>query len=467
MPDALHDERRITVGRRRFLLSAMGAAGGLWGAPYWQSVGAKQPSKHDRPRVGCIGLGGRGSGVAFEASAFGDIVAVCDVDPAHAERAKAAFGGRPAVYHDYRRMLDRPDLDVITNGTPDHWHTIITLAACRSGRDVYTEKPLTLTIEEGKILRRVVRQTGRIVQVGTQQRSEPQFRTVCQLVQNGRIGKLKQVVVLLPFWTTKGGPFAPAPVPPEIDWDLWQGQAPARPYCPQRMHFNFRWWSDYAGGIITDWGQHHMDIAHWGMDAEHSGPLEVEGKAFFPNRGRPDCFDNPDRFVLKMKYPHDVELLFLVARDVNYLRSMAEGDMTAAEDAELFAGVPKQWAAEQRNGVMFIGDRGRVFVNRGGAFGKAVEELPHNPLPAGGVRLQESHNHMGNFFDCVKSRRPPISPVDIGHRVITACHLGNIALRLKRKIVWDPVKEEIVGDPEAAGSRYVHRPQRPPYLVQG
>jgi len=454
--------------RRQFLRSAATAAIAGTTIPYWLSARAEPPqSGSDRPRVGCIGLGGRGSAIAKEASALGDIVAVCDADLTHADKAKAAFGGKPEVYQDYRKLLDRRDIDVITNGTPDHWHTIINLAACRSGRDVYTEKPMTLTIEEGKILRKAVHETGRIVQVGTQQRSVPHFRTACELVRNGRIGRLQQVVVLLPFWTTKGGPFSSQPVPAKLDWDLWQGQAPEHGYCPQRVHFNFRWWSDYAGGIITDWGQHHMDIAYWGMGTEQNGPLEIEGKAFFPNGGRPDCFDNPDRFVVKLNFPGNVELWYLVARDAKYLKSMAAGDISEAEDSALFAGVPAEWRQEQRNGIMFIGDRGRVFVNRGGAFGKAVEELKENPLPADALRLSESRNHMGNFFQCVKSRKPPVSPVDVGHRVITACHLSNIALRLKRKIAWDPAKEEIVGDAEASQSMYVRRAQRPPHLVQG
>lgn len=458
---------RAMPTRRQFLGCATGA--GVVGLnPYWSTVQAEPlPSKADRLRVGCIGVGGRGMGVAKEASAFGDIVAVCDADLAKAERAQAAFGGKPAVCQDYRRLLDRNDIDVITNGTPDHWHTIVNIAACRSGRDVYTEKPLTLTIEEGKILRRVVQETGRIVQVGTQQRSVEHFRTACELVRNGRIGNLKQVAVLLPFWTTKGGPFPPQPVPATLDWDLWQGQAPERPFCPQRLHFNFRWWSEYAGGIITDWGQHHMDIAHWGMGVEQSGPLEIEGRAFFPNRGLPDCFNNPDRFVVRMKYPGDIDLLYLVVRDAKYLESMAAGDITQAEDAELFAGIPEEWKTEQRNGIMFIGDQGRVFVNRGGAYGKAVEDIKEHPLPPDAVRLYESQSHMGNFFECIGSRNPPVSPVDIGHRVITACHLANAAMRLRRKINWDPAKEEIVGDPEASNSICVRRDQRAPYLVAG
>jgi predicted dehydrogenase len=288
---------------------------------------------------------------------------------------------------------------------------------------------------------------------------------VCELARNGRVGKIRQVAVLLPFKSYKGGPFPVAPVPPTLDWDLWQGQAPEREYRRERSHYSFRFWWEYAGGKITDWGQHHLDIAHWGMGWEDTGPLEVEGRAFFPNRGIPNAYDNADRFVTRMKYPGDIEVIFMVVRDKNYMQSMADGDMTEAEDAELFEGVPDQWRNEQREGIMFVGDQGRVFVNRGQAYGKAVEELPDNPLPADAIRLYESNDHMGNFFDCVKSRKQPISTVDVAHRVITACHLGNAAIHLKRKIKWDPVKEEIVGDPEANQSRYLRREQRSPYTI--
>jgi predicted dehydrogenase len=458
------------ASRRQFLkstsrLAALGAV-----ASYWVSDAPAQTghfrAKTDRPVIAAIGVGGRGLFDTKWASRFGDVAAVCDVDLDHAEKAKAVLGGKPVVFQDYRKLLEsRPDIDVIINGAADHWHTAINIAACRAGKDLYAEKPLTLTIEEGQILRRVVRETGRIVQVGTQQRSVPHFRTACELVRNGRVGKLRQVVVLLPLYPAKGGPFAAQPVPPKLDWDLWQGQAPERPFCPQRLHFSFRWWSDYAGGKITDWGQHHMDIAFWGMGMEDSGPTEVEGKAFFPNHGKPDCYDNADRFTVRMKFPGDIELLYLVVRDKKYLKTMADGDMTAAEDAELFAGVPEEWKREQRDGIMFIGDQGRLFVNRGNAYGKAVEELAGNPLPADAVRLYESSDHMANFFQCVKSRKPPIGTVDVAHRVISACHLANVAMHLKRKIRWDPQQEQIIGDQEASHSMYVHREQRKPYTI--
>jgi len=451
--------------RRQVLRSAAALAAGGIAVPYWmtgkKAQAGESKSKNDRPLVGAIGVGGQGTGILQSAARFGDVVAVCDADLDHAERASALFGGKPKVYQDYRKLLERKDVEVVTNGTPDHWHTAVNVAACKAGKDVYTEKPLTLTIEEGKLLREVVRQTGRIVQVGTQQRSDPSFRLACELVRNGRIGKLTKVTVVLPFWATKGGPFATRPVPPKLNWDLWQGQVPLRDYCPERAHFNFRWWSDYAGGIITDWGQHHMDIAFWGMGLDNSGPLWVEGNAIFPNEGKPNCFDNPDRFLVKMKFPGDVDLVYFVAHDKKYRESI-----TPEEEARLFADTQADQAEGSRNGIMFTGDRGRVFVNRGKVYGRAVEDLKENPLPPGAVRLYESNDHMGNFFQCVKTRKAPISTVDVGHRVITACHLGNVAVRLKRKIAWDAAKEEIVGDPEAGQSRYVCRPQRAPYEIK-
>jgi predicted dehydrogenase len=456
--------------RREFLKSAS-AAGSLGGfAAYWVTGAAAQggyfQAKNDRPVIGLIGAGQRGMFDAQWAGRFGDVAAVCDADLGQAEKAKAAFGGKPAVFQDYRRLLDtRPDIDVIINATPEHWHTAVNIAVCRAGKDLYAEKPLTLTIEEGQLLRRIVRETGRIVQVGTQHRSEAHFRTACELVRNGRIGKVQNVVVLLPIYPAKGGPFASQPVPPKLDWDLYQGQAPVRPFCPQRLHFTWRLWSEYGGGKVCDWGQHFLDIVHWGMDLEQSGPVEIEGKAFFPNHGQPDCYDNADRFVVRMKYPGNIDVLYMVGRGKNYQKSLTNGDMTGAEDAELFAGVPDEWKQEQKDGVMFIGDRGRIFVNRGSVNGKAVEELAENPLPAGAVRLYESNDHMGNFLECVKSRKQPISTVEVAHRVITACHLGNIAIHTKRKIRWDWQKEQIVGDTEASNSPYVRREQRKPYVL--
>ena len=460
----------IVASRRQFLKSAssLAALGPL--ASYWvtdkPAVAAAFQAKNDRPIIGVVGPGGRGLGVARSALRFGDVAAVCDPDLVRAEKAKAALGGKAAVFQDYRKMLDaHPEIDVVINGTPEHWHTAINVAACQAGKDLYTEKPLTLTIDEGKILRRVVEETGRIVQVGTQHMSESWFRTACELVRNGRVGTRKQVIVLLPLYPAKGGPFSTVPVPPTLDWDVWQGPAPERPYYPQRLHFSWRFWQEYGGGKVCDWGQHYVGIAHWGMDMDESGPLEVEARGFFPNRGAADCYNNADRFVAWLKYPRDIEMLYLVGRDKKYLKTLTDGDMTAAEDEALFAGVPDAWKQEQRDGIMFIGDKGRVFVNCGAAYGKPVEELEDNPLPDDAIRLYKSDNHIQNFFECVQSRQQPISPVAPQHRVITACHLVNISMHLGRKVQWDPEKEEIVGDAEAAESSYVRRPSRAPYTI--
>lgn len=421
--------------RRQFLQQS--AAATAASIPYWLTASpATAMSANDRPLVGVVGLGGRGRAIARQAAAFGDLVALCDVDRKHTEEAKVQLRAQADLYQDYRRVLDRQDLDVILNATPDHWHTAINVSACQAGKDVYTEKPMTLTIDEGKILCRTVQQTGRIVQVGTQQRSEKAFQTAVELVRNGRIGTLREVTVTLPFWSTQGGPFSSAAPPPQLDWDFYQGQAPAQPYCFERTHFvkggGWRWWYEYAGGIITDWGNHHMDIAHWGMDMERSGPLTVEGTARFPNEGRPHCYSTPDRFQIDLTYPGGLRLHY-------------EG------------------AEDNRNGILFTGDKGRVFVNRGNMYGKPVEELPENPLPTDAWRVRASNDHMGNFFACVKSRETPVSPVEIQHRTVTACHLANLAVRLKRKITWDPKTEEMIGDDEA--NSWQKRTQRAPYTI--
>jgi predicted dehydrogenase len=385
--------------------------------------------------------------IAEPARSFGDYLAVVDLDSNRAEAAKAHFGGKAAVYKDYRKMLDRSDIDAVICAVPDHWHTAVNIAVCKSGRDLYTEKPLTLTIDEGKILCGVVEEAKRVVQVGTMQRSQKCFQTAVELVRNGRIGKLQSVTVTVPFFGTKGGPFLPQPVPPELDWEMYQGQAPLHDYFPERTHHNFRWFYEYAGGIATDWGNHHLDIAHWGMDQELSGPTSVDGVGSFPNEAEPDYakhperfFNTPDRFTVKMVYPGGVPLLF---------------DCTGKD-----------------NGILFTGDKGRIHVNRGGLHGKPVEELAKNPLPENAWRARPSgpsddstRAHMENFFECIRTRAEPVAPVRIEHRTSTACHLANISMRLKRKIAWDPVKEEIVGDAEA--NAYLKREQRAPYFVKG
>jgi predicted dehydrogenase len=420
--------------RRRFLQTASGLLASGLVTPYWTARRSRaEPSRNDRYLLGAIGVGGRGTGIAKQAARFGDMVAVCDVDRQRAERARQAFGGKAEIYGDYRKLLERQDIDAVTIGTPDHWHTAIALAALRAGKDVYCEKPLTLTVNEGKLLIKAVAETQRVFQVGTQQRSNARFRQACELVRNGRVGKLQKVTVSLPRSTRVGGPFPIKPVPEALDWEQWQGQAPEHAYSPERCHHDFRWWYEYSGGIMTDWGAHHMDIAHWAMGVEQGGPISVEGKVSDADRERMNAarqsnsFNTAAEFTVEFLYPDDVQVQVVL------------GD----------------------EGVLFEGDAGRLYVNRGRITGKPVEELAERPLPADAVKLYQSDNHMGNFFACIKSRETPISDVVSQHRSVSACHLANISLRLGRKLRWDAAKEEFVGDDEA--NDMLSRPQRSPY----
>jgi predicted dehydrogenase len=434
--------------RRRFLLAGTaGIAAGLL-TPYVFTADAEErtlpKSKNDRLRLGAIGMRYQGSVITEKALPHADVVAIADVDRQVAEKARQQFGGKAELYEDYRQLLDRNDLDVVMIGTPDHWHTAMVIDACRAGKDVYCEKPLTLTVDEGKLLRRVVDETGRVVQVGSWERSDSRFRLACEMVRQGRIGKLEKVTVTLGKNET-GGPF-PAKTPPaHLNWNLWQGQTPDVPYIAQRCHYTFRWWYEYSGGQMTDWGAHHVDIAQWGAGVQNTGPVEFEGKAKFP----------------------DVQNGYNVATDFSARMRYADGLVLEILD-------------EGRNGVMFEGQRGRIFANRGTVAGVAVDDLADDPLPREDFELYDFDNlsrpersgkldaiinHMGNFFDCVRSRRAPISDVASQHRSVSVCHLANISMRLGRKLQWDPDSEQFVGDEEAA--RWLARPQRKGFEITG
>ncbi len=301
--------------RRTFLKSASVLTAVPFSTTIRKAVAQQAPS--DRIRFALIGAGGQGTGDAAHAVNFGELVAICDADTRQAENAKAHLKADKAeVFQHYEKILDRKDIDAVVVAVPDHWHTKVNIDCARAGKDIYGEKPLTLTIDEGKLLCKVLKETGRIFQTGTQQRSGREFQTAVELVRNGRIGKLKSVWVAVPFFSTKGGPFKPQDVPKELDWDYYQGQAPVHPYTQNRTHAVWRWWYEYAGGIVTDWGNHHMDIAQWGMDCEHTGPISIEARGLFPNEDNPDkaeCYNTPDRFFSRMKYANGVELFYFAS----------------------------------------------------------------------------------------------------------------------------------------------------------
>ena len=454
------------LNRRDMIRKTSAVAVAATAVPFSLPSILKAESKNDRPTIGAIGVGGQGTHDLKLASQFGDVVAICDADLAHAERFKGQMAPKADIYQDYRRLLERKDIDVIIQGTPDHWHTKINAEALLAGKDVYGEKPLTLTIEEAKLLRGIVDETGRVFQTGTQQRSDKKFQTAVELVRNGRIGELKEVWVALPYYSTKGGPFSEEKVPDTLDWDLYQGQAVEHPYNRYRCHQIYRWWYEYAGGIVTDWGNHHVDIAHWGMDCDLTGPVSVESRGLFPNAGNAEtelCYNAPDKFFSRMKYANGIDVLYYSALgDQRRYGAVEPCEPVTEEQTNWLFGigdVPDEVKKADRNGIMFVGDQGRVFVNRGGIYGKPVDELPENPLPADAWRVRPSSDHMGNFFACHKTGDRPVASADIEARTITACHLTNLSIRLDRKLNWDPVSEQIIGDGEAAAmqSRQVRK----------
>jgi predicted dehydrogenase len=423
--------REFSLDRRRFLKSA-GVAAAATALPAWfveesRSYAAASPTKplspNDRPGIGLIGCGGQGRGDCNWARNFGDVIAVSDVDDNQTEAAAKQFNA-PHKYNHFLKLLERNDVHIIINGTPDHWHTLVNLAAARAGKDIYTEKPLTLTIDEGKRLVKTVREQKRVLQVGSQQRSDGRFRLACELVRNGRIGKLQYMWVGLPTGPREG-PFKEEPVPQGLNYDFYVGQARKMPYNGHNTHWNFRWWWEYSGGQMTDWGAHHNDIAQWGNNSERSGPVYVDGRQL--KEMIPGGYSASSDYVIYFKYASGVQMI-------------------ATNQAP--------------NGVRFEGSDGWIFVSRG-EIKASKQELLDEPLPAGATRLYKSDNHMGNFFECVRSRKDPICDVEIGHRSISVAHLGVISVRLGRALKWDPAKEEFVGDKEA--NKWLSREMRKPY----
>ena len=437
----------LDISRREFLTGSLAgvAAAGL---PLWfakEAQAAQQEDQASKGRkigpndtilVGVIGPGGSRGGFRqglHDTRAIGGqpgvkVVAACDVDAQHLKEACDTFGADCKGYKDFRDLLARRDIDAVVIGTPDHWHTYICIAAMKAGKDVYCEKPLTLTIGEGKKLVKVWRDTKRVFQTGSQQRSDGRFRLACELVRNGRIGRIKKVTAGLPGGPT-GGPFEAQPVPADLDWEMWQGPAFHTDYVPQRTHGTFRWWLEYSGGMLTDWGAHHNDIAQWGLGTDRSGPLQVQAIGQYPKSEFNSYNTCPDYDVTYV-YPGGITLLA---------------------------------TNKHENGVRFEGDGGWIFVSRG-KIEASDPKLLEEPLPDNAIRLYKSDNHAKDFVDCIRSRQQPICDAEIGHRSISVCHMANISLRLGgRKLDWDPVKEEFVNDAEA--NAYINRPQTSPWCI--
>jgi len=433
------------TSRRDFLKSAglVTAASTLpaWFIDECAAQEAAKPTTSSAPseqiRLGLIGCGGQGRGDARNAQRFGKVVAVCDVDARHVANAQKDFAGADG-YADFRKLLERKDIDAVICGTVDHWHTLVSIAAMRAGKDVYCEKPLTLTIAEGKHLIETEKQTGRILQTGTQQRSSVRFRLACDLVRNERIGKIQKVEVWLPAGLRQG-PFKTSAVPEGFDYDFWMGQTPKVPYVKERTHFSFRYWWEYSGGTMTDWGAHHNDIVLWALGMDSSGPVSIEGKQLVEMI--PGGFTAASEYAVTYTYANGV---------------VHECKSTTA--SEWHGGVKDP--NRQQHGIKFIGSDGWIWVTRG-VIKASDRKLLTEKLPDSVPRVYASNDHMANFIDCVRSRKAPICPAEVGHRSASLCHLGTTAIRLGRKLNWDPADEQFVDDSEA--NTYLSRPMRKPY----
>lgn len=406
--------------RRDFLQQSIagGAILALSAATYRSAFGADAPS--ERIRLGSIGVGNQGgpkNNLKFF-SKLAPIVALCDVDQKYLTTA-AAFvekecGSTPKTYGDYRKLLDSKDVDAVIITTPDHWHALMTIHACEAGKDVYVEKPLTLVIDEGKAMIQAARRNKRIVQTGSQQRSDNKFRQACQLVRNGALGKIHTVKVGLPGPNWNPPPVADSAPPEELDFDRWLGPAPKRAYNSKRVHYLFRFFWDYSGGQQTNFGAHHLDIAQWGLGMDESGPTEIDGQATFHKDG---WFETPETARVTYTYANGVKMLCSLGGKSGYPQ-----------------------------GTTFEGEKGSIIVTRGSIKADPAEILKFS---GGDVKLYVSDNHHRNWLECIKTRKLPIADVAIGHRSATVCHLGNISIRLGRKVKWDPTSESFINDAEA------------------
>jgi len=429
------------ISRRTFLSRTSAALGAAVTAPLIIPSrvlglgGAVPPS--NRIVMGAIGTGSMGQGDLneFLGKREVQVVAVCDVDRNHRERARQMTNGRYKnsdckAYLDFRELIGRGDLDAVMTALPDHWHALPAIAAAEAGLDIHGQKPFARSIREGRAICDAVHRYGRVWQTGSQQRSDWKFRRACELVRNGRIGRVSHVEVGLP----SGGGHdrkPPLPVPDNLDWEFWLGPAPWRPYCDfgsGSVHWHWRWILDYSGGQLTDWSGHHIDIAHWGLGLDRTGPVEIEGRGMYPEDG---LYNAPYSYRFTCKYASGIEL---VVADTSHFPM----------------------------GAKWYGERGWIHVNRGGLWaepGSILDEV----IGPNDIRLHKSDNHKQDFLDSIKTRKETIAPAEVGHRSISVGLLGEIAMLTGRKIRWNPDTEEIVGDPGA--SALLGRSYREPWSL--
>ncbi len=436
-------KQELKLSRRQFLHGTTVSAAVGVAAPYVIPSGLLaaegRPGPNDKIGLAGIGVGRQGGGVFRAAAANKDtrVVAVADVNLPRAEQNAKAFNAVP--FQDYRKLLERKDIDALTTATPDHWRALVCIHACQAGVDIYGEKPMTLTIREGRLMTQAVRKYGRVFQTGSQQRSSAAGRFGCELVRNGRIGKIHTVIGHNYPSPWQCG-FSAQPVPQGLDWDMWCGPTPLVPYHGDLYSPRARpgWISfrPYSGGEMTGWGAHGLDQVQWALGMDESGPLEIwtEGEKFDP-----PTYTEPEGRGPGEKACRTPMIFYRYAGGITF---------------KLDNGNP--------GGAIFIGDKGKIEIFRGRVTSNPAE-IVKEPTRDDEIHLYKSDNHMQNWIDCIKSRERPIADVEIGHRSTTVAHLGNIARLLGRKLRWDPAKEVFPDDDEA--NTYIDRPRRKPYQL--
>ena len=426
-----------SLTRRGFLgQSAAAAIGTGLGFAILSGCTRKAPPS-ERIAVGLIGCGGQGRSNAkyFLRSGMADIITVCDVDDTQIGKASQQIeevqGKKPVAIKDFRRILDDSEIDAVVVSTPDHWHALPTILACEAGKDVYVEKPLSHTFQEGTAMIEAARQNNRVVQMGTQQRSGPHYKEAIEYVRSGKLGK----IAFARGWVSHVRPGIPVKEdcdPPKgVDYDMWLGPAPVRPFNPNRFHYDWRWFWDYGTGELGNWGVHHFDILVWGLDLGQPEAVYTHGGNF----AHKDASETPDTQLVVYEYP----------------------DLTIEWEHRVWS---RHSFAENRSGAVFNGTEGTLVVTRDGwnvyPNGKDAKG------PSG--RGSEMHGpHVSNFIECVKNREKPISDVVEGNKATVLCHLGNIAYRLDRKLHWNPETERFVGDEEA--DTYLTKGYRDPWGI--
>jgi predicted dehydrogenase len=480
---------RGNFSRRGFMrrsIAAMAAAGlPAWYAKDMFGEAARAAELNTRVgengklNVAVIGVGPnsarRSNALIGEARRFKHVnfVAVCDVDARHLNASVAQMkkdGFEVSGHKDYREVMARKDVDAVIIAIPDHWHALVAIEALRKGKDVYCEKPLTLTVEEALAMKKVVKETNKVLQTGSQQRSEmTQFRLAADVIRAGRIGKIKTIECRIGGNPTSG-PIKEAPVPEGLDWDMWLGPAPKAPYRFENpgktnCHYEFRWWYEYSGGKMTDWGAHHIDIAQWCLGMDNNGPVGVEVLDAAKPLSSGDGYNCHPTFKVQYTYGNGAKVIAMDGRGTA-VKELYRADGKPLTKKVKGNEVQLDGISGDENGVMVFGENGTVFVNRGMVVASDPKILSE-PLTKDDPKLYATRppNHMGNFLDCVKSREQPICNVDVGAGSVIVCHLGTIALRSGLKLTWDAKANQFTGENAEAGNKMLSREKRGPWKL--